>query len=123
MPLPLVLIVEDEFLLRMHAVSLLEAAGFDYTLEAGSASMKQLRCSESRKDIRDLCLRTSTFPEAWMALRLAHAIRHRWPPIELLLTSGHTRVGNEDMPDRGLFLSAKPYDGDELVRTLRLFVD
>ena len=33
---PLVLVVEDEPLLRLHAVSLIEDAGFE-TLEAGSA--------------------------------------------------------------------------------------
>jgi two-component system, response regulator PdtaR len=118
MPLPLVLIVEDEFLLRMHAVSLLEEAGFD-TLEAGSAD-EAIALLESRKDIR-IVFTDINLPGSMDGLRLAHAIRHRWPPIELLLTSGHTRVGNDDMPDRGLFLG-KPYDGGELVRTLRLFV-
>jgi hypothetical protein len=38
-----------------------------------------------------------------------------------LLTSGHTRVGDDDMPDRGIFLG-KPYDGGELIRTVRSLV-
>jgi two-component system, response regulator PdtaR len=118
MPLPLVLIVEDDFLLRMHAVSLLEEAGFD-TIEAGSAN-EAIALLESRKDIR-IVSTDINLPGSTDALRLALAIRHRWPPIELLLTSGHTRVRDENMPDRGLFLG-KPYDGGKLVRTLRLFV-
>ena len=118
MPSTLVLVVEDEFLLRMHAVSLLEEAGFD-TLEAGSAD-EAIALLESRKDIR-IVFTDINLPGSMDGLRLAHAIRHRWPPIELLLTSGHTRVGDDDMPDRGLFLG-KPYDGGELIRTVRSLV-
>jgi CheY-like chemotaxis protein len=118
MSFPLVLVVEDEVLLRMHAVSLLQEAGFD-TLEAGSAD-EAITLLETRNDIR-IVFTDINLPGSMDGLRLAHAIRHRWPPIELLLTSGQTRVGDEDMPDRGLFLG-KPYDGGELVRTLRSFV-
>jgi CheY-like chemotaxis protein len=118
MSLPLVLVVEDEPLLLMHAVSLLEEAGFD-TLEASSAD-EAIALLETRNDIR-IVFTDINLPGSMDGLRLAHAIRQRWPPVELLLTSGHTRVGDEDMPDRGLFLG-KPYDGGELVRTLRSFV-
>jgi two-component system, response regulator PdtaR len=118
MSLPLVLVVEDEPLLLMNAVSLLEEAGFD-TLEAGSAD-EAIALLETRSDIR-IVFTDINLPGSMDGLRLAHAIRHRWPPIELLLTSGHTRVGDEDMPDRGLFLG-KPYDGGELVQILRSFV-
>jgi CheY-like chemotaxis protein len=118
MPFPLVLVVEDEFLLRMHAVSLLEEAGFD-TLEAGSAD-EAIVLLETRQDIR-IVFTDINLPGSMDGLRLAHAIRHRWPPIELLLTSGHTRVGDDDMPDRGIFLG-KPYDGGELIRTVRSLV-
>jgi two-component system, response regulator PdtaR len=118
MSLPLVLVVEDEPLLLMHAVSLLEEAGFD-TLEARSAD-EAIALLETRNDIR-IVFTDINLPGSMDGLRLAHAIRHRWPPVELLLTSGHTRVGDEDMPDRGVFLG-KPYDGGELVRTLRSFV-
>ena len=43
-----------------------------------------------------------------MDLKLARAIRDRWPPIELILTSGHFDVPENDIPERGLFFS-KPY--------------
>jgi CheY-like chemotaxis protein len=118
MSFPLVLVVEDEFLLRMHAVSLLQEAGFD-TLEAGSAD-EAITLLETRRDIR-IVFTDINLPGSMDGLRLAHAIRHRWPPIELVLTSGHIRVGKEDMPERGLFL-AKPYEATELVRTVRSLV-
>ena len=51
-------------------------------------------------------------------LRFVHAIRNRWPPIELVLTSGQMRVRNEEMPERGLFLG-KPYEPRALVQMVR----
>jgi len=115
MTLPLVLVVEDEFLVRMNAVSLLEEAGFG-VLEAGSAD-DAIALLESRKDIR-IVFTDINMPGSMDGLRLAHAIRNRWPPIELVLTSGQMRVHNDDMPARGLFLS-KPYDPNKLVEVVR----
>ena len=112
---PLVLVVEDEFLVRMNALSLLEEAGFD-VLEAGSAD-EAIALLEARKDIR-IVFTDINMPGSMDGLRLAHAIRYRWPPIELVLTSGQIRVRNEDMPERGRFLS-KPYESSELVQVVR----
>ena len=112
---PLVLVVEDEFLVRMNALSLLEEAGFD-VLEAGSAD-EAIALLEARRDIR-IVFTDINMPGSMDGLRLAHAIRNRWPPIELVLTSGQMRVRNEDMPARGRFLS-KPYEPSELVHVVR----
>ena len=112
---PLVLIVEDELLLRLNAVSLLEEAGFG-VLEAASAD-DAIALLESRQDIR-IVFTDINMPGSMDGLRLAHAIRNRWPPVELVLASGRMGVRNEDMPARGLFLS-KPYDPSELVETVR----
>ena len=112
---PLVLVVEDEFLVRMNAVSLLEEAGFG-VLQAGTAD-EAIALLEVRKDIR-IVFTDINMPGSMDGLRLAHAIRNRWPPIELVLTSARKRVRNEDMPERGLFLS-KPYKPSELVEMVR----
>jgi hypothetical protein len=42
-------------------------------------------------------------------LRLAHAVRGRWPPVELLVTSAVGNITAKDLPQRGRFLP-KPYD-------------
>jgi two-component system, response regulator PdtaR len=115
---PLVLVVEDVVLVRLYAVSLLEEAGFR-TLQAGSAD-EAIALLEARKDIR-IVFTDIHLPGSMDGLRLAHAIRHRWPPIELVLTSGHARVDEENMPERGLFLG-KPYGAPELVQTVRSLV-
>ena len=112
---PVVLVVEDEFLVRLDAKSLLEEAGFD-VLEAGNAE-EAIALLEARIDIK-VVFTDINMPGSMDGLRLAHAIRHRWPPIELVLTSGHASVRNEDMPERGLFLG-KPYDGAQLIRTVQ----
>jgi two-component system, response regulator PdtaR len=118
MSLSLVLVVEDEFLLRFAAVSLLEEAGFK-TLAAGSAD-EAIALLETRQDIR-VVFTDINMPGSMDGLRLAHAIRHRWPPVELVLTSGHTPVRETDLPERGLFLG-KPYRPTELIRTVRSLV-
>jgi CheY-like chemotaxis protein len=115
---PLVLVVEDEFLVRMNALSLLEEAGFG-VLEAGSAD-EAIALLERRKDIR-IVFTDINMPGSMDGLRLAHAIRNRWPPIELVLTSGQMRLRNEDIPERGLFLG-KPYEPSELVQVVRSLV-
>ena len=37
-------------------------------------------------------------------LRLAHTVRDRWPPVELVITSGRCLIGANDLPDRGQVL-------------------
>ncbi len=111
---PLVLVVEDEPLLRLHAVSLIEDAGFD-TVQAGSAA-EAIALLESNASIK-IVFTDIDLPGDMDGLLLAAAIRHRWPPVELVLTSGHIKVGDADLPARGHFLS-KPYDGERLIHTL-----
>jgi two-component system, response regulator PdtaR len=113
---PVVLIVEDEFILRLHAVTLIQEAGFE-TVEASSAE-EAIVLLETRLDIRIVF--TDINLPGMDGLKLAAAIRDRWPPIELVLTSGQILLKPEDLPVRGFFLS-KPYDGNDLVRTLRSF--
>jgi CheY-like chemotaxis protein len=48
-------------------------------------------------------------PGSMDGLRLAHAVRDRWPPVELIVTSGRGHIAANDLPDRGRFF-AKPYD-------------
>ena len=115
---PLVLVVEDEVLVRLHAVSLLEEAGFR-TLQAGSAD-EAIALLETREDIR-IVFTDINMPGDLDGLKLAHAIRHRWPPIELVLTSGQANISDEDLPERGVFLE-KPYQRTELVRMMRLLI-
>jgi CheY-like chemotaxis protein len=90
---PHVLVVEDEFFSRWHAVDLVEAAGYK-AIEASTAD-EAIAILEARKDIR-VVFTDINMPGSMDGLKLARAIRDRWPPIELILTSGHF-----DVPESG----------------------
>jgi CheY-like chemotaxis protein len=109
-----VLVVEDEPMLRMYAVDIVEEAGFT-ALEANSAD-EAVRILEKRADIR-IVFTDIEMPGSMNGIKLAQAIRGRWPPIELILTSGRTWVRDEDIPARGRFLP-KPYQADKLIEAL-----
>ena len=112
-----VLIVEDEPLLRLNAASMIEEAGFD-TLEARSAD-EAIALLETDSRI-GIVFADIDLPGSMDGLRLAVAVRDRWPPVELLLTSGHVVVNDDDLPDRGHFLP-KPYSAAQLVHALQAF--
>ena len=114
---PHVLVVEDEFFSRLHAVDLVEAAGYR-AIEASNAD-EAIAILESRKDIH-IVFTDIDMPGSMDGLKLARAVRDRWPPIELILTSGHFDVPENKIPERGLFFS-KPYRDQEIVSALRRF--
>jgi two-component system, response regulator PdtaR len=114
---PCVLVVEDEFFSRWHAVELVEGAGFR-AVEASNAD--EFAILEARKDIR-IVFADINMPGSMNGLKLARAIRDRWPPIELILTSGHFKAPEREIPERGLFFS-KPYRDEEIVAALQKFV-
>jgi CheY-like chemotaxis protein len=102
--LPVVLIVEDEPLVRSSAVKMIEDAGFE-VIEAADAD-EAIRTLEGRRDIRvvftDVQMRGSID-----GLKLAHVVRNRWPPIKIIVTSGHELPPEHDLPEGGRFF-AKP---------------
>jgi hypothetical protein len=44
-------------------------------------------------------------------LKLAAAVRGRWPPIKIIATSGRHFIRHGDLPEGALFLS-KPYTSE-----------
>ena len=112
---PSVLIVEDEALVRLCAVQAVEDAGYE-VIEAANAD-EAIAILESRRDIR-VIFTDIHMPGSMDGLKLAHAVRYRWPPIKIIVTSGRERIGPQDLPDGGRFF-AKPYDPAEIRDTLR----
>ena len=111
---PVVLVVEDEPLTRLDTVDTLEAAGFQ-ALEANNAD-EAIRILEGRNDIR-LVFTDIDMPGSMDGLKLARAVRDRWPPIKIVVTSGQLIPSEADLPAGGRFLS-KPYDSTRVVDTL-----
>jgi DNA-binding NtrC family response regulator len=110
-----VLIVEDEPMLLWYAADIVREAGF-LAIEASNADAAIL-ILEARTDIR-IVFTDIEMPGSMDGIKLAAAIRGRWPPIELILTSGLTKVRNDDIPERGRFFS-KPYQAAEIIEALR----
>jgi len=113
-----VLIVEDEPLLRMLAVEAVEDAGF-VALEACDAD-EAVALLESRTDIAVL-FTDINMPGSMDGLKLAHAVRDRWPPIKILLVSGQIRPQESELPLNSCFVP-KPYGIDAMVAELRSLV-
>jgi CheY-like chemotaxis protein len=112
---PVVLIVEDEFLIRMDAVDMIRSAGFD-VVEAQNAD-EAIFILEGRPDIR-VVFTDVEMPGSMDGLKLAAAIRGRWPPIKIVATSGLLRISEDDLPPGSRFLP-KPYSQPQIVGTLR----
>jgi two-component system, response regulator PdtaR len=112
---PVVLIVEDDFLIRMGAVDMVRAADFD-VVEAANADEAVL-ILEDRFDIT-VVFTDIQMPGSMDGLKLASAIRGRWPPIKIIATSGRIKVSEDDLPSGSRFLP-KPYSAREVVSALR----
>jgi CheY-like chemotaxis protein len=112
---PVVLIVEDEFLVRMDAVDIVKAAGFD-AVEARNAD-QAVEILESRNDIT-VVFTDIQMPGSMDGLNLARAVRGRWPPIKIVATSGHANVRGADLPEGGRFVP-KPYSPMQIKGLLR----
>jgi len=112
---PVVLVVEDEFLIRMHAAEMIADAGFD-VVEAANAD-EAIVILGDRLDIT-VVFTDIQMPGSMDGLKLAAVIRGRWPPIKIVATSGFVNVRQDDLPEGGRFLP-KPYSPEQIVRTLR----
>lgn len=112
---PTVLVVEDEFLIRMNVVEIIEDAGY-HALEAANAD-EAIVLLETHPDI-SVMFTDIDMPGSMNGIRLAHAVRGRWPPIKIIATSGHFRLRDGDLPHDGRFLP-KPYSSDQITTTIR----
>lgn len=115
---PVVLVVEDDPLLRMLAVEIVQEAGFT-AIEAQDAD-EAVVLLESRTDIT-LLFTDINMPGSMDGLKLAHAVRDRWPPIKILVVSGKQPFQSSDLPSNSCFVG-KPYQASALVEELRSII-
>lgn len=112
-----VLIVEDEPILLIYAADIAATAEFE-VIEAANAD-EAIAILDSRADIC-IVLTDIDMPGSMDGLKLATAIRRRWPPVEIVVMSGFIRPTPGALPMRGVFLS-KPYGPEQLLSALRTF--
>ncbi|KRE13883.1 hypothetical protein ASE63_17905 [Bosea sp. Root381] len=115
MPKLVVLVVEDEPLLRMDAIDFIEEAGFE-ALEAAHAD-DAIAILKSRQDVA-VVFTDIEMPGSMDGIKLAHVIRTGWPPIVIVVASGRVVPALGVLPDNVRFLP-KPYRPAEVIEALR----
>ena len=112
---PVILVVEDEMLLRMRAVDMVEDAGY-LPVEAVDAD-EALAILQSRSDIA-LLFTDIQMPGSMSGLQLALAVRERWPQIKIILASGQLKLSQSEIPEDSRFFG-KPLDSNDMVAEIR----
>lgn len=112
---PVVLVVEDEGLIRVNAEDLVEAAG--YQVVSAATAHEAITILEGRNDI-GVVFTDVQMPGSIDGLKLARIIRDRWPPVALLVTSGKADILETELPIGGKFLR-KPYAPEQVQNALR----
>jgi CheY-like chemotaxis protein len=113
-----VLVVEDEMLLRMRAVDMVEDAGY-IPVEAVDAD-EAVAILESRSDIA-LMFTDIQMPGSMDGLKLAHTVHARWPPIKIMLVSGQLKPATNDIPANSRFYG-KPLEAVEMIAEMRSMI-
>jgi CheY-like chemotaxis protein len=110
-----VLVVEDDLLVQDVTRDELEAAGYQVIVAADAD--EAIAVLEARQDIH-LVFTDVRMPGSMDGAKLAAAVRHRWPPVNIIVTSGTGRPLT--LPANALFIP-KPYLSVAVVASIRSF--
>lgn len=110
-----ILVVEDEPLVRFLMVEAFTDEGFD-VFEAASAD-EAISILESESSIR-LLFTDIDMPGTMDGLRLAAFVRDRWPPVKIIIASGHHNLALDAAPFGDRFF-AKPYQPEAVIASFR----
>jgi len=107
-----VLVVEDDFLIRMDAIDMVRDLGFE-AIEAVDADHAMTFLERYPNLLISVVFTDIQMPGSMDGLRLAGVIRLRWPPVALLVTSGLVHPPAQELPTGARFLP-KPYAAHQL---------
>jgi CheY-like chemotaxis protein len=68
---------------------------------------------ESRPDIHTI-ITDINMPGPMDGLRLAAVVRDRWPPVKIIVVTGHAPPELDEMPSESLFV-AKPFSAERMI--------
>jgi len=98
----------------MDIVQALEDHGFE-VLEASNADGAIILLN-AHPGIR-LMFTDIDMPGSMDGLKLAAVVRDRWPPVKIIITSGHRAISDDTLPVVGRFFS-KPYDPSRIIHAI-----
>jgi two-component system, response regulator PdtaR len=110
-----ILTVEDELLLSEYLGEILEEAG--YSVVAAANADEAIAVLERRDDIR-IVITDINMPGSMDGLRLAAAVKGRWPPIRIIIATGKGAPRTDEMPPDSQFVP-KPYRSDRILAAVR----
>jgi DNA-binding NtrC family response regulator len=110
-----ILIVEDEMMLRMLVVDMVEDAG--YTAIEASDADEAVAILESRSDIALMCTDIQ-MPGSMDGVGLAQAVYVRWPSVKIILVSGQSKPPSIDLPPCSRFFG-KPLEASQMMAQMR----
>jgi CheY-like chemotaxis protein len=112
----LVLVAEDEEVVRFVLVEALQDAGFAVIeVEHAEAALSVLRIHNASIHVLFTDIQ---MPGSMDGLALAHHTATNWPNIALLITSARPRPNQARFPKKSRFL-AKPYRHQQVIRHIR----
>lgn len=112
---PVILVVEDEPLVRLFASDMIEEAGFE-VLQAPNAT-EAIATMEDRLDVR-VVFTDVDMPGGISGIKLAACIRARWPAVQIIVTSGRPWPADEPVPANVVFFP-KPYRQDRVLDAVK----
>jgi two-component system, response regulator PdtaR len=112
-----VLVVEDEVLVRAWVIDVLEEADLEFAV--ASNGDEAVRILDERSDI-GIVFTDVNMPGSIDGISLAKLVRERWPAIPVILTSALAVPSGFVFDERMIFMP-KPYDAAKLVEALQAF--
>jgi two-component system, response regulator PdtaR len=112
-----ILIVEDEVLAGEYLEFVLQKAGYEVVNTASAE--EAIAVLEHRRDI-SLIITDINLPGLMNGLKLAAAVKDRWPPINIIIVTGYSAPESDEIPAGSLFV-AKPYDAQKMVAAVHHF--
>lgn len=112
---PIVLVVEDDIILRMRSVDIVDDAG--YTPVGAVDADEAFGILQSRSDIA-LLFTDIQMPGSMDGLQLAHAVYERWPQLKIILVSGQLKLSSAEIPRDSRFFG-KPLVSGQIIAEMQ----
>lgn len=112
-----ILIVEDDVLAGEYLEFVLQKAGYE-VVNTASAD-EAIAVLEHRSDI-SLIITDINLPGLMNGLKLAAAVKDRWPPTNIIIVTGYRAPESDEIPAGSLFVP-KPYNAQKMIDAVRHF--